>query len=123
MALSKQKRGSRTAPDVPAIEALLSEAVRIDPKFDEAFLALGVLHSEQGNFEKAIHAYQHALALNDLLAEAHYRLGLAYTRVGQETNAQQEFQRYQQVSEADAAALERQRREVQQYLITLKRQQ
>jgi regulator of sirC expression with transglutaminase-like and TPR domain len=61
--------------------------------------------------------------LNPLLAEAHYRLGLAYKRVGQETKAQQEFQRYQEVSEADTAALERQRREVRQYLINLKGQQ
>ena len=122
MALSKQKRGSRNAADLRPIEPLLNEAVRIDPKFGEAFLALGVLHSEQGKFEEAIHAYQHALELNPLLAEAHYRLGLAYKRVGQEMKAQQEFQRYRQVSEADAAALERQRREVRQYLINLKGQ-
>ena len=123
MALSKHQRGSRNAADVRPIEVLLNEAVRIDSKFDEAFLALGALHSEQGDFEGAIHAYQHALELNPLLAEAHYRLGLAYKRVGQETKAQQEFQRYQQVSESDAAALERQRREVRQYLINLKRLQ
>jgi tetratricopeptide (TPR) repeat protein len=123
IALSKQKRGSRNAADVRSIKALLNEAVRIDPKFDEAFLALGVLHSEHGNFEEATRAFQRALELNPLLAEAHYRLGLADKRVGQETKAHQEFQRYQQVSEADAAALERQRREVRQYLINLKRQQ
>jgi tetratricopeptide (TPR) repeat protein len=122
MVLSKQKRGSRNAVDLRPIEALLNEAVRIDPKFDEAFLALGVLHFEQGNFEGAIYAYLRALEVNPLLAEAHYRLGLAYKRVGQETKAQQEFQRYQQVSESDAAALERQRREVRQYLINLKGQ-
>jgi tetratricopeptide (TPR) repeat protein len=123
MALWKRKRGSPNADDVRPIEALLNESVRIDPNFDEAFLALGVLHSEAGNFEKAIRIYQRALELNPLLAEAHYRLGLAYKRVGQETKAQEEFQRYQEVSEADTAALERQRREVRQYLIDLKRQQ
>lgn len=123
MALSKQKRGSRDAAEIRPIEALLDEAVRIDPKFDEAFLALGVLHSEQGNFEEATRAYQRALELNPLLAEAHYRLGLAYKRVGQETKAQQEFKQYNEVSASDAAALERQRREVRQYLINLKAQQ
>lgn len=123
VALSKQRRGSRDAAEARPIEALLNQAVRIDPKFDEAFLALGVLHSERGNFEEAIRAYQRALELNPLLAEAHYRLGLAYKRVGQETKAQQEFKQYQQVNEADAAALERQRREVRQFLINLKGQQ
>jgi tetratricopeptide (TPR) repeat protein len=123
LALSKQKLGSRDAAHLRAIEALLNQAVRIKPKFDEAFLALGVLHSEQGNFEEAIHAYQRALELNPLLAEAHYRLGLAYKRTGQETKAQQEFKRYEEVSEGDAAALEHQRREVRQFLINLKGQQ
>ena len=123
MALSKRKRGSRNPADVRGIEALLNQAITINPKFDEAFLALGVLHSEFGNFEEAIRAYQKALELNPLLAEAHYRLGLAYKRIGQETKAQQEFKRYEELSEADAAALERQRREVRQYLINLKGQQ
>jgi tetratricopeptide (TPR) repeat protein len=123
MSLSKQKRGTRNAADARTIEALLNQAVGIDPKFDEAFLALGVLHSEQGNFEEAIRAYQRALEVNPLLAEAHYRLGLAYKRIGQETKAQQEFKQYQRVSEADADALQRQRREVRQYLINLKGQQ
>jgi len=123
IALWKRQRGSLNAEDVRQIKTLLNESVRIDPKFDEAFLALGVLHSEQGNFEEAVRVYQRALELNPLLAEAHYRLGLTYKRVGQEAKAQQEFQRYEEVSEADTAALERQRREVRQYLINLKRQQ
>jgi hypothetical protein len=49
-------------------------------------------------------------------------LGVAYQRTGDQAKAQQEFQTHQQVEKTEAAAVERQRREVQQFLIVLKEQ-
>ena len=119
----KRERGSRKTADLERVEALLNNAVKVDPKLDEALLLLGVVRAERGNFEEAIRAYDRALALNPRLGEAHYRLGLAYKRMGEESKAQEQFQLYQQVDKAESALLELQRREVRQYLITLRRQQ
>ena len=94
----------------------------LNPKFDEAYLQLGVVASERGEFQQAIAAYKQAINLNPQLAEAHYRLGLAYKQLGEAAKAQDEFQLYNQISKEESAAVERQRRELRQYLITLKDQ-
>ena len=118
--LWKRERASSGEAESQKIEALLNEAVRIDPKFAEADVELGNVRSSRGNLQSALDAYKRALELNPQLAEAHYRLGLAYKRVGERTKAQEQFQLYQQIDKAEAIALERQRRELRQYLITLK---
>jgi hypothetical protein len=47
---------------------------------------------------------------------------LAYKRTGEESKAHQELQAYEQIEKTEAAALERQRRELRQFLIILKDQ-
>ena len=101
-------------------EALLEKAVAIDPQLGEAYLQLGILYSAWGDFEQAIRAYKQAIEVSPHLSEAHYRLGLAYKRIGEESKAQQEFQAHEQIEKTEAAAIERQRRELQQFLIILK---
>jgi tetratricopeptide (TPR) repeat protein len=96
--------------------------VTIDPKLGEAYLQLGILHSERGRFEQAIRAYKKAIEVSPQLGEAHYRLGLAYRRIGEESKAEQEFQVFAQVEKTETAAIERQRRELRQFLIILKDQ-
>ena len=120
VSLWKRERASSGEAELQKIEALLNEAVRIDPKFAEADVELGNVRSSRGNLQSALDAYKRALELNPQLAEAHYQLGLAYKRVGERTKAQEQFQLYQQIDKAEAIALERQRRELRQYLITLK---
>lgn len=104
------------------MEALLEKAVTIDPKFDEAHLQLGILYSARGNLEQAIGAYKRASELNPHHGEAHYRLGAAYKRLGKEAEAEQEFQAHEQIEKTEAATIDRQRREVRQFLIVLRGQ-
>jgi len=121
--LWKRDRGSeKTAAGLQQAETLLEKAVSIDPKLGEAYLQLGILHSERGNFEQAIHDYQRAIEANPEIGEAHYRLGSAYRRIGEESKAEQEFQRYEKIEKAETAAIESQRRELRQFLIILKDQ-
>jgi len=110
------------AADSKQAEALLEKAVAIDPKLGEAYLQLGVLHSSQGDFEQAMHDYKEAIEANPNLGEAHRLLGLAYQRKGEKTKAQQEFQEYEREEKAEAAELERQQRDLGQFLIILKDQ-
>jgi tetratricopeptide (TPR) repeat protein len=119
--LKGAKESDNSAIGQPA-EALLEKAVTIDPKLAEAYLQLGILYFERGDYAAAIRAYQNAIEVSPKLGSAHYRLALAYKRVGEDAKAQQEFQMHQQIEKTEAADVERQRREMQQFLIVLKDQ-
>jgi Flp pilus assembly protein TadD len=116
----KREKGSENPAGWKQVEGLLEKAVTIDPKLDEAYLQLGVLHFARGDFEQAIRGYQNAVEINPNLGEAHRQLGLAYQRTGEKAKAQQEFRAYERAEKTEAADLERQRRELRQFLIILK---
>ena len=122
LALWKRDRGAPNAATLRQSEALLEKAAAIDPKLDMAYLQLGDLHAAQGAFLQAISAYEKAIAANQSNSQAHYRLGLAYKRIGEETKAQMEFERYKQLDQSEAVTIERQRRELRQFLFVLKDQ-
>ena len=122
IALWKRDRGSENAAGLEQAETLLGKATAIDPKFGEAYLQLGILHSGRGKFEQAIHDYKKTIEVSPQLSEPHYRLGLAYRRVREEAKAEQEFHVYEEMEKAEAAAMESQRRELRQFMIILKDQ-
>jgi tetratricopeptide (TPR) repeat protein len=104
------------------VQTLLAKAVAIDPKCGDAYLQLGILSTSQHNLEKAIGFYNQAIAVDPQLGEAHYRLGVAYDRIGSPEKAKQEFQLHDEIEKLQAAAVERQRREVKQFLVVLEGQ-
>jgi tetratricopeptide (TPR) repeat protein len=118
----KRDRGSENSAGLEQAETLLEKATAIDPKFGEAYLQLGILHSGRSKFEVAIRDYRKAIEVSPQLSEPHYRLGLAYRRVGEEAKAEQEFRLYEQLEKTETATLESQRRELRQFMIILKEQ-
>jgi TPR repeat protein len=80
---------------------------------------LGILYSDRGNFSAAIAAYQKAAAANPRMEAAHYRLAQTYRRTGETAKAQKELQLYEQLSKEAAAQVEREHREIQQFVYTL----
>lgn len=113
------------APDPKALqqaETLLNRAVTIDPKCADAYLQLGILSFSQHQTEKAIGYYARAIEVQPQLGEAHYRLGVAYDRLGAPDKAKQEFQLHDEIEKQQAANVERQRREVKQFLVVLEGQ-
>lgn len=118
MALWKQARASDNKNLGPA-EALLTKSVALDPAFAEAYLQLGIVHSDDGKLDPAITAYRKAVELNPALTEAHHRLALAYKRLGQEMKAQQEFAAYERAEKAEAAALQKEHQQLRQFLVIL----
>jgi tetratricopeptide (TPR) repeat protein len=120
-AMVLQKGDSSENPGIqPQVETLLTKAVRIDPSFDEAWLQLGILTAAEGDFPKAIGFYEKAIAVNPKLSTAHYRLGIAYARIGEQAKSKEEFQSYNDLDKQQAAAIERQRKEIKQFLVVLK---
>ncbi len=122
MAIWKREQQPNDQGALQQVETLLTKAVAIDPKCGDAYLQLGILSSSQHNFEKAIGFYTKAIEVDPQLGEAHYRLGVAYDRIGSREKAKQEFQLHDEIEKLQAAAVERQRREVKQFLVVLQGQ-
>ena len=100
-------------------EALLTKAVSIDPHCSEGYLELGILAASKHSFDAAIGFYARAIEADPTLADAYYRLGVAYDRTAQPEKAKREFQLHDQIKQQQADETERQRREVKQFLIVL----
>jgi tetratricopeptide (TPR) repeat protein len=98
-------------------ETLLRNAISIDGSCSDAYLQLGILAASRNDFAKAIEFYKKATETNPELAEAHYRLGVAYDRVGESKKAKDEFQLHDEIRKRQAAEVERQRKEIKQFLV------
>jgi tetratricopeptide (TPR) repeat protein len=120
MSLWKGKRAEDPDVDFRQIEALLKKSVTLDPGFAEAHLQLGNLYSAQNKYKDAIPEYVRARELNGDLADAYYRLGQAYVRTGEKQLAQQQFQVYQGIRQRHLADLDKQRAEIQQFVLSAK---
>jgi tetratricopeptide (TPR) repeat protein len=122
MSLVKRDRESKNSADIAQAQALLEKSVLLDPKLGEAWLQLGTLYAAQGLNDQAIDAYSKAAQATPALSEPHYRLSQLYKRTGDKAKADREIQLYKQVEKTEADAAERQRREIQQFLVNLKDQ-
>lgn len=119
MAIWKRHQGTENAKEMQRVEALLMKAAADEPKYGEAYLQLGNLYVDERDFDKAINYYNKATEANPQLSEAHYRLGVAYERSGDSAKAKREFQLHDEIEKAQAAAVERQRQEVRQFMVVL----
>ena len=132
VALWKQQKNSPGSDSAATVESLLRNAIRIDPNFAAAHLQLGIVYSDTRDFAKAIAEYQQAIQVSQGAAsgeggpadpeEAHYRLANAYRASGQPDKAKAEFQIYDQMSKESAEKTERERRQMRQFLYTLRGQ-
>jgi tetratricopeptide (TPR) repeat protein len=98
---------------------LLTKAVSIDQNCAEGYLELGNLAASERFYDAAIDLYKKAIAGDSRLADAYYRLGMAYDRTAQPTKAKQEFQLHDQIKQQQAEETEKQRRDIKQFLVIL----
>lgn len=119
MALLKRQQQTPDNQTLRRAEELLTKAVTIDAKCSDAYLQLGILSASERNFEKAIDFYTKAVEADPQMGEAHYRLGVAYDRIGESAQAKREFQLHDEIKKREAEDVERQRREVKQFLVVL----
>jgi tetratricopeptide (TPR) repeat protein len=120
MTLWKAEQSSESKAQLQRVEALLAKAVSADPKFEDALLQLGILYFSESNFKQAADCFQRAVAADPGSSAAHYRLGMAYARIGEHDKSQAEFARYRELDQQQAAAIEQQRKEIKQFLVVLK---
>lgn len=120
----KSSGGEKSNDRSARIESLLLKAVRLDPKLSAAYLQLGILYSERGDLARAISAYREAIAagsdLDDTLTQTHYRLAQAYLRNGEKDEAKEELELHAALVKKTKQDAERQRREVQEFVISLR---
>ena len=122
VSLWKARRGPEDVESLARIESLLQRAVELDPKLAEAYLQLGILYEEERRPRDALDAYQRAVAANPQLEQAHYRLAQLYRKQGDAEKAKAEFQRYEETSKQATAEAERQQREMQGFVYTMRDQ-
>ena len=118
MAIWKQHQSPLDSETAQEIRRLLTNAVTLDPKCGDGYLQLGNLDSASREHRRAIDFYLKAIAANPELGEAHYRLALAYDRVGDQARAREEFQIHEEIEKKQAEQIERHRREVKQFVVT-----
>ncbi|MFP5226653.1 MAG: tetratricopeptide repeat protein [Acidobacteriota bacterium] len=118
MALSKQQPPSANSSTQQQIVDLLHQAVTADPACGEAWLQLGILQAQSGNYAAAIPLYTKALHSRPQLTEAYYRLGVAYDRTGQRDKAQEALAKHDSLEKQQAAEVQKQRQEIKQFVIS-----
>jgi tetratricopeptide (TPR) repeat protein len=117
-----RSRGPEDLESSSKARALLERAVALDPHLGTAYLQLGIIDATQGKYSEAIREYQRAVNASPELEEAHYRLSKAYQLTGDRVKSQQELTVYNQLSKQSAEKVERERREIQQFVIALRGQ-
>ncbi len=108
-----------------AIENLLKQATRLDLNLAPAHLQLGIIFSARGDLQQAVSEYKKVVAISsadaDTASEAHYRLAQAYSRMGLKIEANRELELHRQLTKESEAEAARQQRNLQQFVISLKR--
>ncbi len=102
------------------VESLLTKAVTIDARCSDGFLQLGNLKSSQKDYQSAVGLYEKAIGANPESSEAHYRLGMAYDRIGEREKAEQEFAAHDAIAKQQAADTERERKEIKQFVVDMR---
>jgi tetratricopeptide (TPR) repeat protein len=120
VSLWKQRKDPQDRESLARIEALLNQAVHLDPKLSEGYLQLGILYSEAKDFSRAIAAYQHATGISPHMAEAHYRLAQIYRQVGEVAKAKEQLQQYEHISREKQEQADREHRDLQRFVYTLR---
>jgi len=117
---SKQAAGLMDDAVMQQVETLLQTAIRIDPKLGAAQLQLGILYSDRRDYAAAVAAYRKAIDASPDLEEAHYRLALAYRRTGDAAGAEKEMLLHEQLKKQAAERVERERAEIQEFVVRLR---
>ena len=101
---------------------LLKEAIKLDPRLGPAYLELGAIYMGERQYPEAIRKLRKAIGVAPDLEEAHYRLSEAYRRTGQLGEAHRELEVYKQLSAHSAQEVERERKDIQQFIVKLRAQ-
>jgi tetratricopeptide (TPR) repeat protein len=120
LVLWKKGRKEQNAQEIALAEVFFRRALAIDANFGEVYVQLGMLYNARGQKEPSLLCFERAVAVSPQLSAAHYQLSLAYRREGDETKSDQEIKAYDQLKRAESAQLEKERKEMRQFVTILK---
>lgn len=120
VALWKRSKSAQDASAPDRVESLLKKAIQLDPKFATAYLQLGIVYADRGDYARAIAAYKKAIDANPELEDAHYRLAAAYRKTGETTKASDELKLHQRLAKKAAEKSAQEHSEIQQFVISLR---
>ncbi len=120
LVLWKKARKAQSEPAINRAEKHFRQAVAIEPTFGEVYVELGMMYNARGAKGAALAEFQKAVAANPNLGDAHYQLSLAYRRAGENAKADEEIRVYERLQKAENAELEKERREMKQFVTSLK---
>jgi tetratricopeptide (TPR) repeat protein len=119
--LWKQRTDPQNLAVSNEIRQLLERAIRLDPNLGPAYVSLGNLFFEQKDLSDAISAYRKAIEVSPEIEEAHYQLSQAYELSGEKARAREELGIYKELSNKSARKSERERKQLQQFVFTLRK--
>jgi tetratricopeptide (TPR) repeat protein len=102
----QQERGSKNFFEATAH---FRKAIELNRHFSEAYFSLGLIDDAQGKTASSIMYFLRAANTDPTMPEAHYRLAIAYSRLGQKEKAEVESERFQKLS-TEAADLKDKKR-------------
>jgi tetratricopeptide (TPR) repeat protein len=103
------------------VEALLKHASMLDPHYADAYLELGNVYSDQHKYPEAIEAYEQAIKIDPNAANAHYRLGQALARSGNEARAQAELATFERLRKSESDEKQKEQSQIQQFVYTIRK--
>jgi tetratricopeptide (TPR) repeat protein len=101
-----------SSTDNARIEAHLLRAIRSEPSFAPARLSLAKLLLRANRLNEARTELERVIALDANLAEAHYQLGLVYSRLRRMDDAKSSMARFKQLSDSEKEQAMKERKEI-----------
>ncbi len=108
------------AEDFAEAEAHFKKALGWKSGFAEAYFSLGLLYHARGRIADSVVQFQRAVESDPEMPEAHYRLGIAYSKLGEKEKAKEEFRLQQELRKLRADTREKRREEFVQIVPILK---
>jgi tetratricopeptide (TPR) repeat protein len=101
-----------SSTDNARIEAHLLRAIRLEPSFAPARLSLAKLLMRANRLNEARIELERVIAMDANLAEAHYQLGLVYSRMRRTDDAKASMARFKQLSDSEKEQAMKERKEI-----------
>jgi tetratricopeptide (TPR) repeat protein len=120
LALWKKGRQEQSEAGISVAERYFAKAAALDPSLGEAYVHLGMLYKARGENAAALRAFQNAVKASPKSSDARYQLSLAYRRAGDVARAKREMDTCQELRRSEVAELEKEQRELRQFVTILK---
>jgi len=98
--------------DSALVEEHLIRAVKLDPSFAPARLALGKLYFRSNRLTEAVPELQKAISIDSNLAEAYYQLGRLYARLKRTSEAEAMLASFKRLSDSQKEQEQKDRKEI-----------